>query len=225
MQRYLTQLLSDIHHATKNLQWPFVQREEFSIHDWMSPSEEDATAPVRNLAEWTGMTSDMLPPASMLNDEEVQSLLIALKELLSECNCHVVFQIAVPERLQYEAIRQNFDQDVKLRQWHDGFFEFCKPNTPSKTCALGEYCQCAFYEELFSGFIDEDLTPEEERQKELECEILYLKRKYEDDWMKYYPYHLDKNYDDENGNPYDYGFGEGDDDEMMIAGGGNSVQY
>ena len=23
--------------------------------------------------------------------------------------------------------------------------------------------------------------------------------------MKYYPYHLDKNYDDENGNPYDYG--------------------
>jgi hypothetical protein len=34
-----------------------------------------------------------------------------------------------------------------------------------------------------------------------------------DDWMKYYPYHLDKNYDDENGNPYDYGFGEEEDDE------------
>ena len=28
--------------------------------------------------------------------------------------------------------------------------------------------------------------------------------------MKYYPYHLDKNYDDEKGNPYNYGF---DDDE------------
>ena len=25
--------------------------------------------------------------------------------------------------------------------------------------------------------------------------------------MKYYPFHLDKNYDDENGNPHDYGLG------------------
>jgi hypothetical protein len=29
--------------------------------------------------------------------------------------------------------------------------------------------------------------------------------------MKYYPYHLDKEYDDENGNPYNYGWDdEGD---------------
>jgi len=31
--------------------------------------------------------------------------------------------------------------------------------------------------------------------------------------MKYYPYHLDPNYDDENGNPYNYGFGDEDDDD------------
>jgi len=31
--------------------------------------------------------------------------------------------------------------------------------------------------------------------------------------MKYYPYHLDKNYDDEDGNPYDYGFNDFDDNE------------
>jgi hypothetical protein len=31
--------------------------------------------------------------------------------------------------------------------------------------------------------------------------------------MKYYPYHLDKNYDDENGKPYDYGFGEEEDND------------
>jgi hypothetical protein len=78
-------------------------------------------------------------------------------------------QIEVPERVQYETILLNMDQDVKVRQWHDGFFEM---------------------------------------------EIRYLKRKYEDDWMKYYPYHLDKNYDDENGKPYNYGFdGEEEEDE------------
>ena len=30
--------------------------------------------------------------------------------------------------------------------------------------------------------------------------------------MKYYPYHLDAAYDDENGNPYDYGFGDDKDE-------------
>jgi hypothetical protein len=31
--------------------------------------------------------------------------------------------------------------------------------------------------------------------------------------MKYYPYHLDANYDDEYGNPYNYGFDTGDIDD------------
>ena len=61
--------------------------------------------------------------------------------------------------------------------------------------------------------IDEDLTPEEEWARELEIEIRHIKRKYGDDWMKYYSYHLDKNYDDEDGNPYDYGFGDADFDD------------
>jgi len=32
--------------------------------------------------------------------------------------------------------------------------------------------------------------------------------------MKYYPYHLDPEYDDEDGNPYDYGFGIHEDDDL-----------
>jgi len=31
--------------------------------------------------------------------------------------------------------------------------------------------------------------------------------------MKYYPYHLDKDYDDENGEPYNYGLDDEEDDE------------
>lgn len=31
--------------------------------------------------------------------------------------------------------------------------------------------------------------------------------------MRYYPYHLDPDYDDEHGNPYDYGFGDDWDEE------------
>ena len=65
----------------------------------------------------------------------------------------------------------------------------CRPGTEHKKCSLGEYCQCAFYAELFKDFKDEELTPEEERERDLEIEIRRLKHKYDDDWMRYYPYH------------------------------------
>lgn len=62
--------------------------------------------------------------------------------------------------------------------------------------------------------MDEELPLAEERAWILQIEIQHLKRKYDDDWMKYYPYHLDPDYDDEDGNPYDYRHG-GDEDEWQ----------
>jgi hypothetical protein len=77
----------------------------------------------------------------------------------------------------------------------------------------GEHCQCAFFGELFEGMIEEDLSPEEERARDLEFEVRHIQKKYGDEWMKYYPYHLDKDYDDEYGNPHDYGMGSNDEEE------------
>jgi hypothetical protein len=54
---------------------------------------------------------------------------------------------------------------------------------------------------------EEDLSPEEERARALAIELEHIKRRYGDEWEKYYPYHLDPKYDDADGNPYDYGFG------------------
>ncbi len=212
MQHYLKQLLSDLEAAIKNASFPFIAK-ELSFHDWISAEAEEASAPARNLCEWTGIKPEMLPPSTMLSENEIQVLLEALKQMLSNYNCHFVLQTEVPEQLQYETIRQNLNQEVKVKQWHMGFFELCKPGTPANTCALGEYCQCAFFEEFFAGRIEEDLTPEEERARALEIEVQHIKKKYGDDWMKYYPYHLDKAYDDENGNPHDYGFKDDDEAE------------
>jgi hypothetical protein len=213
MEEYIKQLLADIDEAAKNLSWPYPVRDEVSLEDWLSPDEENATAPVRNLQEWTGITTVMLPPANLLSEDNISQLIKALNKLLDACNCHFVLQIQVPEPLQYETMRLNWDQEVKIKQWHMGFFEMCKSGTQLKSCALGEYCQCAFYTEFFSGMIAEDLSPEEERARELEIEIQYIKRKYGNRWMKYYPYHLDKHFDDENGEPYNYGVSDHDDDD------------
>jgi hypothetical protein len=214
MERYVQQLLSDLASAIENIQTSFAEQ-ELNLGDWLTDEEEERTAPVRNLPQWSGIAAESLPPSSMLLDNQVHDLLKALCKLMNEYNCHFVLQTEVPERIQYETIRNNWNQGVKLKRWHMGFFQLCVPGTVHKTCTLGPYCQCTFYEQLFSRFIDEDLSPEEERARALEIEIKHIKRKYGGDWMKYYPYHLDKEYDDENGHPYNYGFndGEGEDDD------------
>ncbi len=212
MRRYIEQLHADIIYATENVSFPFAEK-ELNLHDWLSEEEEEKTAPVKDLEEWTGITKEMLPPLEMLENEQVHYLFEALKKMLDAYNCSFVLQTKVPEHIQYACIRDNFDQQVKVKRWHMGFFEFCHPGTKHRQCALGEYCQCEFYKEFFSGFSEEELSPAEERARYLEVEIRHIKRKYGDDWMKYYPYHLDANYDDENGNPYDYGFGSDEDDD------------
>lgn len=183
------------------------------IYDWISEEEENKTAPVRNLQEWTGIYKEMLPPAERLNDQQVHFVLEALKKMLDAYNWSFVLLMEVPERIQYATIRANFNQEARVKRWHMGFFAVCRPGNTPTTCTLGEYCACAFFAEIFSNMSNEALSPEEERARELECEIIHIKRKYEDDWMKYYPYHLDKNYDAENGNPYDYGFGDYEEDD------------
>jgi hypothetical protein len=198
--------------SLKNVSLPFIEK-QLELHDWISDEDENKTATVRNLEEWTGISKEMLPPVAMLNDEQVNDLLNALKKMLDAYNWSFVLQTQVPERIQYAAIRDNFNQPAKVKRWNMGFFELCRAGTEYKKCVLGEYCQCAFYADFFSGFIDEELSPEEERSRHLEIEIKHLQRKYDDDWMKYYPYHLDKNYDDENGNPYNYGIDDKDNDE------------
>ena len=209
MEKYIQQLLADIAFATGNVSWPYMEK-ELDLWDWMSPEEEEQTAPVRDLEEWTGIRKEMLPPEKLLNDEQIAQMLVALNKMLDAYNWSFVMQIKVPGRIQYETIRENFDQPAKMKRWHMGFFEVCRKGTEHYKCTLGEYCQCGFFAEMFKDMIDEDLTPEEERARELEIEVKHIKRKYGDDWMKYYPYHLDKNYDDEDGSPYDYGFGDGD---------------
>ncbi len=212
MEKYLEQLLSDIASATENASFP-ISGNEISIHDWISEEEENLNAPICDLEEWTGISSHQLPPADVLIDSQISLLLTALKKMLDAYNCSFVLQTEVPDQIQYTTIRENFSQQVKVKIRHMGFFELCKPGTEHRQCALGKYCQCSFYEELFSGFTDEELSPEEERARALEIEVNHIKRKYGEDWEKYYPYHLDAKYDDENGRHYNYGFDDGDEED------------
>ena len=212
MERYVKGLLEDIAFAAENVDWPYAET-DLGLADWIPDEEEERIAPCVSLEKWTGIRKFELPPVERLSDDQVHRLLEALKAMLDAYNWAFVLQTEVPERIQYAALRDNFDQEAKIKRWHMGFFQLCRPGTTHCTCALGQHCQCQFYAELMAGFIDEHLSPEEERARLLECEITHLKRKYGEDWKKYYPYHLDPAYDDEKGQPYDYGLGDEDEDD------------
>lgn len=212
MELYVIQLIEDIESAMDNAPRPYIPAQGMDFWDIPTPDDEERFARVRELAELTGISKDQLPPAEMLSDDQLSRLLIALKEMLDAYNWSFVLQYAVPERIQYATIRENFDQALRIKYWDAGFFALCMPGTKHKTCPLGEYCQCAFFTGMFAVHEEEDLSPEEERRRALEIEIRHIKRKYDDDWMRYYPYHLDPDYDDENGNPYDYGAHDDDED-------------
>jgi len=214
MEKYVTQLIADIEQAIQNFTRPQYENE---LLFWMPDKDEEATARVINLQEWTGIYAEMFPHESSLTDEQVTRLLKALIKMLDEYNWRFVLQFTTPDRIQYNTIRDNFNQQAKVKHWHMGFFEVCKPGTEHKKCALGEYCQCAYFEEIFSRFIvDEDLTPEEERERELEWELEYLRKKHGRDFWKYYPYHLDKHFDDAYGNPFDYGVGDDEEEDCLF---------
>lgn len=115
METYIQQLVTDITTATENAIFPFPET-DWNIHDWISDEEENQTAPVRELEEWTGIKQEQLPPAEMLSDSQISWLLTALKKMLDTYNCSFVLQTEVPERIQYAAIRENFGQSVKVKR-------------------------------------------------------------------------------------------------------------
>ncbi len=182
MDRYLKQLLTDIETATQNMPYPYLRSDTWDIWDWVTEEEDRRTATTRSLPDWTGIRKEQLPPADLLKPEQLSSLLKALDKLLEACNCLIVFQTYVPEDVQYKAIRAMFHQESTWLKWHMNFFEFCEDGQEHYICALGEHCQCGFFEEHFGTFSqDEPDEPEDDYW------LIYdLKKRFGNDWKKYY---------------------------------------
>lgn len=214
MNRYLDQLHADIAYAKANVPTPFVEKLQENIWDWVSLEDETRMSKKQSLEVWTGIAKEAFPPDEQLTDTQIETLYQAASDMLSKYNMHIVFHLVdTPVRDQYKVMRKYWDQELPMLQHNMGFFETCPDENSIDTCLLGDKCHCRFFQEVGADFVEEDLTPEEERARELEIEVRHIKRKYGDDWMKYYPYHLDPDYDDEYGNSYDYGLGDFEEDD------------
>lgn len=204
MERYFRQLVEDIQHAKNNVPepwWSFVDQDESP----MAWTEDPKTAPRKSLEEWTGLKKIQFPPASYLSDRQLSILLQELKDMLGEYNCHVVFQISVPETLQYEIIRKRFDQDSPLLKANMHFFEFCDPSKDKGHCQLGEYCHCRFFDNLLADYEEDGIDFETGHSFLYEEEHSYLDAQETD--APLFDEYFDSEFDDLDGFDWD------DDDE------------
>jgi len=118
--------------------------------------EEATLAPRKPLSEWTGIKQIQLPPARMMSDQQIESLLQGVIELLQAFNLMSAFHSYVPVRKQYHAIREYWNQDVPFLKYSVHYLSYCDRN--QKKCPLGnEHCQCAFLE----GYLAKSLRLEE----------------------------------------------------------------
>jgi hypothetical protein len=214
MNRYLEQLHAEIAHAIQNVPKPPIPSEGLDIWFFISYEDEMRASRHKPLEEWTGISADAFPADDLLTDDQVEALYNAASGMLSAYNMHIIFHLCdTPVRAQYRVMKAFWNQQLPMLQHNDGFFETCTDGNRIELCLLGDKCHCRFFREQFPDTDNEPITPEEERAMELDIEIRHIRKKYDDDWMKYYPYHLDPDYDDEYGNPFDYGFGDLNEDE------------
>jgi hypothetical protein len=192
MQRYINQLLQDIEEATNNVPEPWYPIEdvddEFGVLPWM---ENPENAPTKSLEEWTKLKKEQFPPENRLTEPQLSQLLTAIKKMLDAYNCSAVFQISVPENIQYRVIRARFQQEVPMLKANYFFFEFCdkEDQTNRSDCILGaEYCHCAFFEAFFERF-DEGKGNENDLEPNIDpYEEYMLRRRYGEHWREYIQY-------------------------------------
>lgn len=190
LQKYLEQLIIDINTAIKNFPAPSAIWEtdaEQSV-DRLSLLADNTDGPTRPLEEWCGIKKEQLPPDSSLSDQQITQLLTNIKQLLDTYNCSAVFQIKVPERMQYRVIRAQFHQEVPIQKNDYFFFNFCDKLASRQECILSEqYCHCTFFENFFKKFgQQQEIEENEEEEGYIDTFREYiLKKRYGADWFKY----------------------------------------
>jgi len=183
VKKYLEQLIGDIETATQYGLDTYTTLEEDEV-DLLVWEEQVEKVQSQAFDDWCTIKQTQLPPNTSLNDQQIIVLVAQLKLLLNAYNCPIVFQFHVPERLQYQVIRANFNQQVPTIKVRHFTFSFCDESLCRKACLLGpEYCHCLFFDDFFDKFTH---TTEESADADVEInpyKQYLLKRRYGEDWL------------------------------------------
>lgn len=152
MQKYLNQLIDDMHHAATQVPQSRIMKGEFDP-SYMMELEDMEELP---MSEWFGLSKELFPPANRLNAEQHTLMADEFEKLWGAFSFDPYFPEGLPARRRYELMRDYLDH--KCTHWPGGWihtFEFC--NYDPQNCPFGnEYCRCKDLELNIS--LDENIS-------------------------------------------------------------------
>jgi hypothetical protein len=202
MEKYLRQLLSGIENSIAEA--PSLP--DFGWLPFHPDDDEDGdfrcTRHVR-LCDLFGIIPEAFPPEHMLTDDQVSRLRQAIERLWKAWNLGWEMPLYLPERKQYAAmVREMGGEAISYDYERGGEVQICRfeegglcPFKPGD-----DYCFCKYIDDSVKHDIAiweenvraqgldpyRELTPEEEAALEEEIRIRDLRKRYGDDWKKYY---------------------------------------
>jgi hypothetical protein len=162
MQRYIEQLIDDLHKATWGMKPPHEIWEEseadpddeLELED-MSYVEKYLYGDAIPISGITGIAQEQLPPAERLSEEQQALLAVELEKLLQYFHFYLDFPKDYPAHLRYEFIRKFWEEKHVPLSFGENHIEFCDYDV--EHCPFPGYCNsCKEVEEQMK--FDEELS-------------------------------------------------------------------
>ena len=145
MERYIEQLIDDIHKATWNIRppheiWPLSKADpdnELELED-MAFAEKNLYGKEKRISKITGIDFELLPPTSKLTSQQQARLAIELEKLLQIFHFTLDFPENYPADLRYPFILKIWNEKHVPLSFGDSHIEFCDMNEDE--CPFPGYC-------------------------------------------------------------------------------------
>jgi len=145
MERYIEQLIDDIHKATWNIRppheiWPLSKADpdnELELED-MAFAEKNLYGMEKRISKITGIDFELLPPSSKLTSQQQARLAAELEKLLQIFHFTLDFPENYPADLRYPFILKIWNEEHVPLSFGDSHIEFCDMNEDE--CPFPGYC-------------------------------------------------------------------------------------
>jgi len=145
MERYIEQLIEDLHEVTRNMKLPHRISEETGADPYYDVTLEDFSyideylygdkIPVSSI---TGIALELLPPADLLSNEQQALLATELENLLMYFHFYLDFPEDYPDHLRYSFILNFWKEEHVPMSIGEGHFNFC--DYEEEHCPFPGYC-------------------------------------------------------------------------------------
>lgn len=187
MQRYIEQLIADIHQASWNLKPPHKlwmetgadPDDELELED-ISFIEEYVEGEEVPIAGITGLTQEQLPPPEQLNEQQKALLAEELEKLLEVFHFKLEFPESFPAHLRYPFIRDFRSESHVALSFGVNHIEFC--DYEEEHCPFAGYCNSC--KEVTAEIKNDEQTGASATYWPSDVDDLLISREELEEWMR-----------------------------------------